>query len=176
VGAGRAARGSILKSYRLRVGGEDVEAVVDEVEGAFRVRLAGAVHHVDVAELVPGRFSLIVDGQSHDLGVDGRAGQWALVLDGERYAVEVHGTPWSRPAGQGAPARGSGDVRAPMPGLLVDVRIAEGATVTAGQPLIIMEAMKMEMEIRAPHAGTIQRVHVAPGQEVAQGQVLVTLE
>ena len=159
----------------MRVGTEDVQAVVEEVGGSFRVRLPRAVHHVDVAEIVPGRYSLIVDGESHDLGVDGRAGQWTLVLDGESYAVEVHGTPWSRPAGQRAPARGSGDVRAPMPGLLVDVRIAEGAPVTAGQPLIIMEAMKMQMEIRAPHGGTVQRVHVAPGQEVAQGQVLVTL-
>ncbi len=159
----------------MRVGGEDAQAVVEEVGGTFRVQLAGAVHHVDVAEIVPGRYSLVVDGQSHDLGVDGRTGQWALVLDGEAYTVEVHGTPWSRPAGQRAPARRSGDVRAPMPGILVDVRIAEGAAVTAGQPLLIMEAMKMQMEIRAPHAGTIRRVHVVPGQEVAQGQVLVTL-
>jgi biotin carboxyl carrier protein len=175
VGAGRAARGNILKTYRMRVGTEEVQAAVEEVGGAFSVRLPESVHHVDLAEVVPGQYSLIVDGQSHDLGAAVRAGQWALVLDGESYTVEVHGTTRSRPARR-APSRRSGDVPAPMPGLLVDVRVADGATVTAGQPLIIIEAMKMQMEIRAPHGGTVRRVHVAPGQEVAQGQVLVTLD
>jgi len=63
-----------------------------------------------------------------------------------------------------------------MPGLLVALHVSEGAEVALGQPVIILEAMKMQMEIRAPHAGTVRQVHVAPGQEVAGGQLLVTID
>jgi len=130
-------------------------------------------------EVMPGCYSLIVDGRSHDLEVVAAAGvggrRWALILDGETYAAEVGGR--SQPAGvPGGAAAGIGEVRAPMPGLLVAVRVAEGAEVALGQPLIIMEAMKMQMEIRAPRAGTVRQVHAAPGQEIAGGQLLTTIE
>jgi len=62
-----------------------------------------------------------------------------------------------------------------MPGLLLAVPVDQGAQVVAGQPLAIMEAMKMQMEIRAPHAGTVRRVHVSPGQELAAGQLLISM-
>ena len=62
-----------------------------------------------------------------------------------------------------------------MPGLVVAVLAAEGASVAAGQPLVTMEAMKMQMELRAPAAGVVRKVHVASGAEVSGGQVLVTI-
>jgi 3-methylcrotonyl-CoA carboxylase alpha subunit len=63
-----------------------------------------------------------------------------------------------------------------MPGLLVAVQVAAGAEVALGQPLIIMEAMKMQMEIRAPRAGRVRQVHVTAGEEITGGRLLVTLE
>jgi propionyl-CoA carboxylase alpha chain len=63
-----------------------------------------------------------------------------------------------------------------MPGLVVAIQAGPGTAVLAGQPLIIMEAMKMHMEIRAPHAGVIRAVHVAPGQEVSGDELLATVE
>ncbi len=161
-------------TYRVRVGSREFEVAVEEAEGGLVVSLCGATHRVDVADVVPGWYSLLVDGRPHDVGLgpDPRT----LVLDGETYAVEAGGTVASGGAGRGRSASRTGEVRAPMPGLVVGLQAAAGAGVATGQLLIIMEAMKMQMEIRAPHTGTVRQVHVAAGQEVAGGQLLVTIE
>ena len=63
-----------------------------------------------------------------------------------------------------------------MPGRVVDVRVAAGDVVEAGQPLVVLEAMKMQNEIQADRAGTVERVHVAAGQAVEGGDPLVEIE
>lgn len=182
---------AVVKTYRVRLGTDETEVTVgEEADGALRVSLAGAAHRVDVAEIVPGRHSLIVDGLCHDLcegqGTESRAAsgpsgpgdgrrRWTVTVDGETYTVEVAGRTSGGRAGPAQAAHAS-EVRASMPGLLVALQVAEGSEVAAGQPLIIMEAMKMQMEIRAPRAGTVRRVHVRAGQEIAGDQLLVTIE
>lgn len=64
-------------------------------------------------------------------------------------------------------------IKAPMPGLIVDVRIAEGAEVKQNDPLIVLEAMKMENIIKSPVDGTIKSVHVKKGDSVEKNQVLI---
>ena len=71
------------------------------------------------------------------------------------------------------PSTGDGRVKAPIPGLVTRVMVSPGDEVQAGQPLMILEAMKMENEIRAPRDGVIERLNVRPGQQVALQQVLV---
>jgi biotin carboxyl carrier protein len=166
-----------MRRYRALVDGEELTvSVEEETRDALRVSVAGSVHRVDIAEVVPGWYSLVLDGQCYDLGVRSRGARWTLIVGGETYVVEIGGAGPTSRIGRDSHARRAGDVRAPMPGLVVDVRVTDGAQVTEDEPLIIMEAMKMQMEIRAPYAGTIRRVHVASGQEVAEGQALATLE
>jgi glutaconyl-CoA decarboxylase len=74
-----------------------------------------------------------------------------------------------------APAGGDG-VKAPIPGAILSIDVAEGDTVEAGQQLLTMEAMKMENQIKAPKAGKITQLCVQPGDAVAQGQDLVIVE
>ena len=71
---------------------------------------------------------------------------------------------------------GPAPIVAPMPGLIVRVNVAPGDTVQAGQGLVVMEAMKMELTIRAPHAGRVTRLPVGVGQLVDAGTVLVEIE
>jgi pyruvate carboxylase subunit B len=63
-----------------------------------------------------------------------------------------------------------------MPGRVVRVLVKNGDAVTAGQPLIVMEAMKMENELRAHGAGVVKAVRVAPGDAVEKGAVLVEMD
>ena len=64
---------------------------------------------------------------------------------------------------------------APVPGAVLSVNVAPGDTVDAGQPLVLLEAMKMEFAVSAPSRGTVRRVACAPGEQVAAGALLVEL-
>jgi acetyl/propionyl-CoA carboxylase alpha subunit len=75
-----------------------------------------------------------------------------------------------------APGEQAASVAAPMPGTVIRVNVAAGDVVEARAPLVVLEAMKMEMPLLAPRAGTIRAVHVAEGETVARGSVLVELE
>lgn len=71
---------------------------------------------------------------------------------------------------------GSGEIKAPMPGIIVSIAKAVGAQVGVGENLLVIEAMKMENNIAATKAGTIKSINVKPGQEVNSGQLLLVIE
>jgi biotin carboxyl carrier protein len=106
-------------------------------------------------------------------------GRYALDIDGHRYHVEALGErarAIQELAARSAPPAGPAPVIAPMPGLVVRVNVAVGDTVTAGQGVLVMEAMKMENELRASAAATVKAVRVTQGTAVEKGTVLIELE
>ncbi|MBN2548463.1 MAG: biotin/lipoyl-binding protein [Anaerolineales bacterium] len=113
---------------------------------------------------------IIVDGRPYEVTVDpelrwvkSSQGIYPLELrDLELKALQVHA--------------GDGRVKAPIPGQIVLVLVSPGQLVRAGQPLLVLEAMKMENEIRAPLDGLVKAVNVSAGQVVPLGQVLVEIE
>jgi propionyl-CoA carboxylase alpha chain len=70
----------------------------------------------------------------------------------------------------------SGSLLAPMPGTVVSVAVGPGQRVAAGQPVLVLEAMKMQHTVSAPHAGTVAEIDVKPGAQVAAGEVLAVVE
>lgn len=86
---------------------------------------------------------------------------------GRQYTVE-------KPSrARAARQHGNGEVHAPMPGLIVDVYVAEGDAVAKGQKLLVLEAMKTQQTYTAPFDGTIERLPVAAGDQVVDGALLV---
>ena len=79
------------------------------------------------------------------------------------------------PAASAAPAAGE-QICAPMPGNIVNVQVKAGDTVTKGQVLLVLEAMKMENEIMAPRDGVIAGVHVNKGDSVDSGKLLISMQ
>ena len=123
--------------------------------------------------------SLLLDRASWRLVARSTArGRWELQVRGRRLVADVvdERTRAIRAlTGASAGPTGPRPVRAPMPGLVVRVEVAEGDRVTPGQGLIIVEAMKMENELRAEAAGVVRKVHVAAGEAVSKDQVLIDL-
>lgn len=95
---------------------------------------------------------------------------WIKAYDG-MHSIEVH----DRSAGVGRPLSGDGRVKAPIPGLVTRVMVQPGDAVDAGQPLLTLEAMKMENEVLSPRAGVVSDLNVTPGQSVALEEVLVEI-
>ena len=131
------------------------EAVVVRPGRQWSVRIAGRSHEVTVLTNDPLR--LLIDG------VETRAS----ALD-ERAAAASRGA--------GAARGGRHELRAPMPGLLKAVHVAEGDIVESGAPLMTLEAMKMENELLAPSRGRVMRLAVAAGTKVEGGAMLAVLE
>ncbi|MER1966644.1 acetyl/propionyl/methylcrotonyl-CoA carboxylase subunit alpha [Castellaniella sp. GW247-6E4] len=95
-----------------------------------------------------------------------------LFVDGRRHTLE-----WRDPIAlaTGESDEGPGGLSAPMPGKILAVAVAAGAIVARGDPLIVMEAMKMEHTIHAPHDGKVLEVYFAPGDQVRDGDALLAL-
>ncbi|HEY3335491.1 MAG TPA: biotin/lipoyl-containing protein [Candidatus Limnocylindrales bacterium] len=104
-----------------------------------------------------------------------------VLVDGFRFEVEVESERIASLRERASRGRAAGvhggplDVRAIIPGKVVSVSVAAGEAVTAGQQLLVVEAMKMQNELRAPRDGTIERVGVAPGVNIEVGDLLVVI-
>ncbi|HEX6058595.1 MAG TPA: biotin/lipoyl-containing protein [Gemmatimonadaceae bacterium] len=164
--------------YVVTIGGERLEVELDG-EG---VHVDGALVPARLAEIPGTPVRLVTMGESsHRVVVrrgDGR-GRYALWVDGWRFDVEAldERTQAIRDmTGVEAGPAGPAPLVAPMPGLVVRVNVAPGDPVHAGQPLVVMEAMKMENELRASASGTVKAVRAVPGQAVEKGAVLVEIQ
>lgn len=126
-----------------------------------------------------GYVSLIVDGVSVPVAVENRGdGQVEVTIGGQQTTVDVKDERdlLVDAFGLADDAAGGGAVKAPMPGLVLDVLVAEGDEVTAEQGVLVLEAMKMENELTAPSGGVVTAVHVAEGDAVDKNALLISIE
>lgn len=152
---------------------------VDLTEGV--ATLDGVTSKAELREVVGSPVSVVaVDGVQHQLVArrGGPKGAYVLWIDGWRFEVDALDERARAIRDLGAKvagAAGPAPVVAPMPGMIVRVHVKVGDAVEAGQPVVVMEAMKMENELRAPAAGTVKAVIAEPGKAVEKGTVLVEL-
>ena len=147
--------------------------------GGYQVAVGARSYQVDVARVREGVYSLRIDGGQHEVAVRRRADGSYEVGDAHGAAVVEVADPLAYLAAQGAGAQGvrrRRRVTAYMPGRVVALLVAEGQAVTAGQGVLVLEAMKMQNEIQAEHDGAVTRILVEPGQSVDGGDPLFELE
>jgi pyruvate carboxylase subunit B len=117
----------------------------------------------------PASYNVTVDGKQFQLSIDGDR----ATVNGKTYQVglqEGEASPATATAGgQGQP------VSAEMPGKVIRILVGPGTAVSEGDPLLVLEAMKMEMQIASPTTGTVQSVDVSEGEQVAAGATLLTI-
>ena len=120
-------------------------------------------------------YNITVNGVAYSVSVEEIAAGAAPVAAAPA-APKAPAAPAAAPkAAAPAGAAGAVSVKAPMPGNILDVKVAAGASVKAGDVLVILEAMKMENEIVAPQDGTVASVNVHKGDTVNSGDVLVSM-
>lgn len=167
--------------YFAAVGGQEHAFEVESGGRAPRVSREGRSLQVDLHLLAPGTYSLILGGCSHAVQVQRDGDLLRVTVDGHVHAVKVEdirerATSAFRRTAPGAGTMGDGAVRSLIPGVVVKLLVSEGDRVESGQPLAVLEAMKMQNEVRAPASGRVARLHASPGQSVAGGSVLLWLE
>lgn len=144
----------------------------------YEVTIGDRTWQVDAATARPGLRSLRIDGSHHEVAVRHVRDAYWVSTPSSAGPVSVT-DPLTHLAAQtrgGKGGRRSAKVTAYMPGRVVAILAQEGEAVTAGQGIVVLEAMKMQNEIRAEQDGTLARVHVQPGQAVEGGDPLFELE
>lgn len=159
--------------FQYQVGNEIKTVKVERRRERFQVTVNGRVYDVAANRLEPDQFYLEIDGQQRSIHVAREDRRWYVGLAGETWMLA---RPQAQPHRHGADVDAGGGLAAPMPGQVIEVLIGEGDEVVRGQVLVLLEAMKMELQIVAPGAGRIRRLNCAAGQVVERGQVLVEIE
>lgn len=132
----------------------------------------------DCAPLLDGRRSVLLPSGRQLTGraVPRRGGRVEAWVRGRRLAIELADPLRDRAAADSHPSIAASEVRAQIPGRVIEVRVAVGDRVGAGTTLIVLEAMKMQNEIRAESSARVARVECAAGDPVEAGALLLRLE
>jgi glutaconyl-CoA/methylmalonyl-CoA decarboxylase subunit gamma len=161
--------------------GTEVHFLTEDGSAARSVDFQAVHSNVETGE---GLYSLIVDGHSYQVHVERAAEGLRMVIGREltpsgRIEIRVlTEREWrlQKVAPRQVQQSGPTTIKAPMPGLVKSVVVAEGQEVQQGQRLIVLEAMKMENDITAPRQARVVALHIAEGTTVESGKPLVTLE
>jgi biotin carboxyl carrier protein len=166
------------RRYFWRRGARVAEILIEPMaNGRFRVTVDGRVEDVDCAALGDGRLSTLQLSTARQLAgrVAAAADAVAVRAGGLEVRVDLV-DPWVDASGApGASKRASSEIRTPIPGRVVEVRVREGEIIEAGATLLIIEAMKMQNEIRAEARARISRLACSAGQSVEAGALLIEL-
>ena len=148
------------------------------LDGISRIvfTIDGRPVEADAVQISPSAFSILLGGRSLDVTLEETAGGGLLLrVNGREFQVEINDPrSWRRGRHAGIELAGRQQMLAPMPGKIVRVLVAVGQQVSAGQGLLVIEAMKMQNEIRAPKSGTVEKL-AKEGQTVNAGEVLAVV-
>lgn len=163
-------------TYQALVGEETFEITIE----GDTVTVDGEPVECTFEKLGERRYLLLLEGKSYPLVIEASAkGSVTVMLAGRDREVKVkdeRALLLERFGLAGAVAEAEVSVRAPMPGLVLDVLVEAGQEIEQDAGLLVLEAMKMENELRAPAAGVVKAVHVSPGDAVGKNDLLVEFE
>jgi biotin carboxyl carrier protein len=160
----------------IEFGGKARSVELVRADGRVRCLVDGRGLEADAVEVAPGVYSILIGGESFEVRVEAVGTRLLVNVGGREYAAKVRDPrQWRRGGGGAAEAEGHQQVLAPMPGKIVRVLVAGGDAVTAGQGLLVIEAMKMQNEVKSPKSGTVERLMVKEGQAVNAGEALAII-
>jgi biotin carboxyl carrier protein len=166
--------------YLTTLNGADHELEVEETAAnALRLKIGDRHYDADVRQTGACSFSVLIGNRSFDLEVVPEGDEMIVASRGSATRVTLvdaarrsrKGVAGGRPA-----VTGKAQLKAMMPGRVVNVLVSVGDKVTLQQGLVVIEAMKMENELKSPKAGKVTEIKVTPGQTVEKGDLLLVVE
>jgi biotin carboxyl carrier protein len=164
--------------YEIKIGDarRTVEFVLENAAGSrVSFRVDGRQIEADAVRIARGAYSILLGGRSLEVTAEETPGGLLVRANGREFPVEISDPrSWRRRHGTGVELEGRQQLIAPMPGKIVRVLVEVGQQVTAGQGLLVIEAMKMQNEIRSPKSGAVEKL-AREGQTVNAGDVLAVV-
>ena len=161
--------------HRFEVDGETKIVSVDDVDGLTRVTIGEEHPVITDATLsgVPGMMSLVIDGQPTRAYVarDGR--DFRVTVEGRTFLIAAAAAGKRARSGVSSATDSPGKITAPLAGVFVEARVAVGDTIEAGQPVVVIEAMKMQNEIQTPLDGTVTSIPFSASDRVEKGDLVL---
>jgi acetyl/propionyl-CoA carboxylase alpha subunit len=153
--------------------------ILVEIINDQQVEVDGVLYDIDFESVSENTvYSLLANNQSYDALVYEGDDGWQVLLLGSQYIFQVEDERERRlraSLGGGIPENVDFHLKAPMPGLIVDLPVSDGQEVDKGDVLVILESMKMQNELKSPRSGKISRVRVKPGDSVEQKDTLLSV-
>jgi len=150
----------ILSDGKVRVGSREVKAEVSQITtNSYVIRINDSVFEITSDKLSKDRFGIVIDACYFDATVRTQLQETANDLQKRQSKLKHHS-----------------DVKAPMPGLILKLKKKVGEEVKLGEPILILEAMKMENELRSPAGGILKKIFYKEGQSVEKDSIILTIE
>lgn len=163
--------------YTAIIDGERVDIELNRTaSNTLEAQIGGRKYSLEAKTVEPGVYWLNWNNRSLEIAVTDNGGGYVVSMAHRRIPVEMVDTRTAlrRAAHQGH--EGLVEIKAPMPGKIVKVLVAEGAEVKSNQGLLVMEAMKMQNEIKSPKKGVVKKLSVSEGDAVSSGDLLAAVE
>lgn len=162
---------------QVNVGGKSYDIELVEKDGnAVRIKLNGEILDIDAVLSETGFCSILHKGRSYNAEVVNMSeGKYVITADFRRYEVELQNLRKKYIRGGAAAEEDVQDcIKAPMPGKIIALLVEKGSHVKKGEPLLVIEAMKMQSTYTASQNATIETVEISEGDSVLSGQLLLT--
>ncbi len=161
--------------YEFLYEGTTYPVSVEKGKDGYRVKVGDRILEVNASMLSPGLLSMIIDGRSvRAFGARSDGGR-VVCIGGVQWTLG-DATANDSASGTGVGGTGDGVITTPMPGKIVTVHVKVGDVVEKQQPLIVLEAMKMQNDICSDVTGVVKKIHFAPGDQASFGDPLVEIE
>ena len=165
-----------MANYEYLKNGNIVDVAIEGKDGQFRVTVGDQEIAIDALKLSDYLLNISANGKQKRVFVAESGNKTYVHIDGMVFAFDDADAVSNARGATHSASGAAGAITSPMPGNLIKLMVSEGDKVTEGQPLVIVEAMKMENEIRSPANGIVKKVRYSVGDLVDAGVPIVELE
>jgi biotin carboxyl carrier protein len=142
----------------------------------YKIKVNGAEYEVHIRKVEDTKAHLTVNNENFEVEVEG------LIINPTRMSFKTTPKPKPKPIQAATPVvkptapKSDHDVKPPLPGVIIDICVEEGAQVKKGQVLYVLEAMKMENHIESDYDGIVEKIHRSKGESVLENDVVLVIK